>query len=199
MILSSAVGPGAKTSSRHDAEDDVEAEVDGSERLEDAGLLCAGREVYDFLWIHVRFNRYSPKNWTSLSWHRSSAKAGATHLWGNTRNDRTENDTTSLDPVTIVTKLNRTMCGWANYFCLGPVSTAYRAVDGYATMRLRQWLRTQTQALRTCKLGCFPDTHLYGALGACSSGQTDTQLSVGRESVSASPRAGCGRSACPVR
>jgi hypothetical protein len=28
--------------------------------------------------------------WTSLSWHRSSAKAGATHLWGNTRNDRTE-------------------------------------------------------------------------------------------------------------
>ena len=33
-----------ETSSRHDAEDDVEAEVDG-ERLEDAGLLCAGREV----------------------------------------------------------------------------------------------------------------------------------------------------------
>jgi hypothetical protein len=37
--------------------------------------------------------------------------------------------TTSLDPVTIVTKLNYTMCGWANYFCLGPVSTTYRAVD----------------------------------------------------------------------
>jgi RNA-directed DNA polymerase len=49
----------------------------------------------------------------------------------------TGRSTTSLDPVTTVTKLNRTMGGWANYFCLGPVSTAYRAVDGYATMRLR--------------------------------------------------------------
>jgi hypothetical protein len=29
-------------------------------------------------------------------------------------------------------KLNRTMIGWANYFCLGPVSKAYRAVDQHA-------------------------------------------------------------------
>ena len=78
--------------------------------------------------------------------------------------EMTGRSTTSLDPVTIVTKLNRTMCGWANYFCLGPVSMAYRAVDGYATMRLRLWLRTKHKLSGRAN-GMFPDTHLYGALG----------------------------------
>ena len=78
--------------------------------------------------------------------------------------EMTGRSTTSLDPVTIVTKLNRTMCGWANYFCLRPVSAAYRAVDGYATMRLRQWLRTKHKLSGRAN-GMFPDTHLYGALG----------------------------------
>ena len=47
---------------------------------------------------------------------------------------------TLLDHQTVVTKLNRMMNGWANYFCLGPVSKAYRAVDRHARKRLRQWL-----------------------------------------------------------
>ena len=78
--------------------------------------------------------------------------------------EMTGRSTTSLEPVTTVTKLNRTMGGWANYFCLGPVSTAYRAVDGYATMRLRQWLRTKHKLSGRAN-GMFPDTYLYGALG----------------------------------
>jgi group II intron reverse transcriptase/maturase len=48
---------------------------------------------------------------------------------------------TLLDQEMVVVKLNRTMIGWANYFCLGPVSKAYRAVDTRACKRLRQWLR----------------------------------------------------------
>ena len=31
------------------------------------------------------------------------------------------------------------MSGWANYFTLGQVSMAYKAVDRHATRRLRQW------------------------------------------------------------
>jgi RNA-directed DNA polymerase len=41
---------------------------------------------------------------------------------------------------TLVGRLNRLIIGWANYFCLGPVSKAYRAVDQHTRRRLRQWL-----------------------------------------------------------
>ena len=40
----------------------------------------------------------------------------------------------------MVRKLNQMMNGWANYFCLGPVSKAYRAIEQHARRRLRQWL-----------------------------------------------------------
>lgn len=39
-----------------------------------------------------------------------------------------------------VRRLNRLLVGWSNYFCLGPVSPAYAAVDRHARRRLRQWL-----------------------------------------------------------
>jgi hypothetical protein len=45
---------------------------------------------------------------------------------------------TLLDQELVVAKLNRTMIGWANYFCLRPVSKAYRAVESHACKRLRQ-------------------------------------------------------------
>ena len=38
-----------------------------------------------------------------------------------------------LDQEQIVVKLNSTMIGWANYFCSGPVSKAYRAIDRHAS------------------------------------------------------------------
>ena len=54
--------------------------------------------------------------------------------------EMTGRDQTLLEQEIVVAKLNRTMIGWANYFCLGPVSKAYRAVDTHACKRLRQWL-----------------------------------------------------------
>ena len=54
--------------------------------------------------------------------------------------EMTGRDQTLLDQATLVGKLNRTMIGWANYFCLGPVSKAYQAVDRHSCKRLRQWL-----------------------------------------------------------
>ena len=57
--------------------------------------------------------------------------------------EETERRTTQLDSTTLVGKLNRMMTGWANYFCLGPVSKAYDAVDRHAKKRLRQWLCTK--------------------------------------------------------
>ena len=54
--------------------------------------------------------------------------------------DETGRDTVRLDPKAMVEKLNRMLIGWANYFCLGPVSKAYSAVDMHAHSRLRRWL-----------------------------------------------------------
>jgi len=54
--------------------------------------------------------------------------------------DATGRDNVRLDPKTMVEKLNRILIGWANYFCLGPVSKAYSAVDMHARRRLRRWL-----------------------------------------------------------
>jgi group II intron reverse transcriptase/maturase len=50
---------------------------------------------------------------------------------------------TQSDHKAVVRKLNQMMNGWANYFCLGPVSKAYQAVEQHACKRLRQWLRAK--------------------------------------------------------
>ena len=63
-----------------------------------------------------------------------------------------------------VGRLNRLMCGWANYFYLGPVSKAYRSVDRHATRRLRQWLRAKHK-VRGEGTSRFPDQYLYDELG----------------------------------
>jgi len=57
--------------------------------------------------------------------------------------EETRRSKTQLDRKTVVATLNRMMIGWANYFCLGPVSKAYQAVERHARKRLRQWLRAK--------------------------------------------------------
>ena len=54
--------------------------------------------------------------------------------------DETGRNRTLLDHATVVRKLNQMMNGWANYFCLGSASNAYRAIEQHACKRLRQWL-----------------------------------------------------------
>ncbi len=62
---------------------------------------------------------------------------------GRAISDETGRDKVWQDSKTSVERLNRLMVGWANYFCLGPVSQAYSAVDLHARTRLRQWLGDQ--------------------------------------------------------
>ena len=68
------------------------------------------------------------------------------------------------DPGDLVGRLNRRLRGWANYFCLGPVSKAYRAIDEYVANRLRRWL-CQKHKIRSSGITRFPDSYLSDALG----------------------------------
>ena len=52
----------------------------------------------------------------------------------------------------MVAGLNRLAVGWANYFCLGSVSKAYRIVDEHLRYRLRMWLNHKHKV----RLGVHP-------------------------------------------
>jgi len=76
----------------------------------------------------------------------------------------TGRDQTLRDPKILVADLNRRLIGWANYFYLGPVSKAYRAVELHTCRRLRQWLCAKHQVSGQ-GTGQYPDVTLHEGLG----------------------------------
>jgi hypothetical protein len=63
-----------------------------------------------------------------------------------------------------VTRLNRMLLGWSNYFRLGPVSKAYRAIDAHTRYQLRWWLGRKHKAPGR-GIARFPEEYLYQTLG----------------------------------
>ena len=156
---------------------------------------AAGREVR-LPGVHVR-SMLLAEDGAGLSGHHVRRKKRVQRICrGDQRDDRTEQDPAGCR-ATLVAELNRMLIGWANYFCLGPVSKAYRAVEQHARRRLRQWLCAKHKE-RAGDQHVSRTSTCIESLGLVRLTARTAQLSVG-ERVNLSPRAGCGKSACPVR
>jgi len=76
----------------------------------------------------------------------------------------TERRYVGRDAEYVVERLNRKLLGWANYFCLGPVSNAYKLLDVHTMQRLRRWLYAKHKA-RGAARSRYSDRYLRETLG----------------------------------
>lgn len=117
--------------------------------------------TFDFL--GYTFGRmYSARTGQARLGHRpskKSIKSAVDKIYALTLHSGTWQEATA-----VVAKLNRTLRGWANYFSVGTVNKAYRALDAYTALRLRRWLRAKHKNGRR-KGGGYPLSQLYEHFG----------------------------------
>jgi RNA-directed DNA polymerase len=129
---------------------------------EDKTHLCRlPQERFDFL--GYTFGRcYSPQTGRAYMGTRPSRKSIKRMV--NSLSEETDRRRVLLDAEYVVKRLNRKLTGWANYFCLGQVSPAYRAVNNHAIQRLRRWL-CKKHKVRGLGKTRYPDQYLYEEVG----------------------------------
>jgi len=117
----------------------------------------------EFDFLGFTFGRmFSPRTGQALLGRRPSKKS-IKHVIA-TIHALTDQARTWQEATELVGRLNRTLRGWANYFQVGSVSKAYRAIDTYTAARLRRWLRKKHK-VRRCGYMAYPPEYLYQTLG----------------------------------
>ncbi len=101
--------------------------------------LADGTAGFDFLGFHIR---WKPKR-GSNKWYVYTFIADRPVRLVKAKIRALTHKTSQWDFAYVLTRLGQIMRGWANYFQVGTVSKAYRALDTYAAMRLRRWLKPE--------------------------------------------------------
>ena len=118
-------------------------------------------QYFDFL--GYTFGRcYSPQTGRAYLGTRPSKKSIQSQI--ESIREKTDRKRCGLAAEVVVKELNAGLRGWANYFKLGPVGKAYRAIDTYATQRLRRWLCGKHKVSGSGYTR-YPDEYLYQKLG----------------------------------
>jgi retron-type reverse transcriptase len=118
-------------------------------------------EKFDFL--GYTFGRcYSPQ--TGRAYLGTTPSKQRVQRIGAAISAATRRNHTQQTAEALVVRLKREVIGWANYFCLGPVSKAYRAVERHTRRRLRQWLCAKHK-LPGAGTARYPDDTLHERFG----------------------------------
>jgi RNA-directed DNA polymerase len=95
------------------------------------------QQYFDFL--GYTFGRcYSVK--TGRAYLGTRPSKGSVRRLKRAISEATHKRTLLMEFEDVVGQVNRMANGWANYFCLGPVSRSYRSIDGHIITRIRRWI-----------------------------------------------------------
>ncbi len=99
--------------------------------------------------------------------------------------------------IQLKTRLNRLLTGWAGYFKFGYTAKAYQALRWHVATRVRQFLRRRHKLPSgTSRFGYL---EIYGKVGVIYLHPTRLREAPRMPPREDCPRAGCGKSARPVR
>jgi group II intron reverse transcriptase/maturase len=118
-------------------------------------------ETFDFLGYTLGRN-YSPRTGASYLGARPSRKK-VTRLCAEL-SAMTGRNTTWMEVDEQIRRINHKLRGWSNYFCIGTLRQAYKAVTEHVRHRVRQWLGAKYGVTGRGKTR-FTNDQLYGELG----------------------------------